>query len=363
MSQALCPCGSVDKAVRHGLCRACRKKGAQAPETLVEHDRKAARDRTEQLAVRAKYDASLRLLEQKDRELSQFRLLREQVSSYVIKPSVSNGTTEATPVLVASDWHYEERVGSEVGGLNTYNLDIAKQRSTRFFQAAHNLITNHLAPGVHIKTVVLALLGDFISNDIHDEVAEVAEVPPTLAIARVQEALISGIEFMLANTGYNYVLVCHSGNHGRTTKTTRFATENGHSLEYLMYLHLQAYFRNEKRITFIIPDGMHSYVDIHGHVVRFHHGHAVKYGGGVGGIYIPVNKAIAQWNKGRHADLDVFGHFHQLRDGGNFIANGSLIGFNAFALSIKADYEVPKQAMFLIDNRRGRTCLWPIFVS
>jgi hypothetical protein len=62
--------------------------------------------------------------------------------------------------------------------------------------------------------------------------------------------------------------------------------------------------------------------------VRFHHGHSIRYAGGVGGIYIPTNKAIAQWNKGRHADLDVFGHFHQLRDGGNFICNGSLIGYN-----------------------------------
>ena len=33
---------------------------------------------------------------------------------------------------------------------------------------------------------------------------------------------------------------------------------------------------------------------------------------------------------------------------------------NAFALSIKADFEPPKQALFLMDKRRGRTCTWPI---
>ena len=87
------------------------------------------------------------------------------------------------------------------------------------------------------------------------------------------------------------------------------------------------------------------------------------YQGGVGGIYIPVNKSIAQWSKAKHADLDIFGHFHQLRDGGNFLCNGSMIGYNAFALSIKADFEEPKQILTLIDKRRGRTCTWPILVG
>jgi hypothetical protein len=111
-----------------------------------------------------------------------------------------------------------------------------------------------------------------------------------------------------------------------------------------------------------VPDGPHSYMDIYDMTVRFQHGHMVKYGGGIGGIYIPVNKAIAQWNKARHADLDVLGHFHQLRDGGNFFVNGSLIGYNSFALSIKADYEQPKQGLFLIDKKRGRTCTWPVLL-
>jgi hypothetical protein len=130
-----------------------------------------------------------------------------------------------------------------------------------------------------------------------------------------------------------------------------------------MYVHLKAYFRNEPRVTFIVAEGMHSYVKVYDTMIRFQHGHAIKYGGGVGGIYIPVNKSIAQWNKARHADLDVFGHFHQSKDGGNFICNGSLIGYNSFALSIKADYEQPKQQLFLMDKKRGRTCTWPILVG
>jgi len=53
---------------------------------------------------------------------------------------------------------------------------------------------------------------------------------------------------------------------------------------------------------------------------------------------------------------------HQFKDGGNFICNGSLIGYNAFALSIKADYEKPKQAFFLVDKKRGKSIVAPIWL-
>ena len=82
------------------------------------------------------------------------------------------------------------------------------------------------------------------------------------------------------------------------------------------------------------------------------------------GIFIPAYKAISQWNKARYADLDVFGHFHQSKDGGNFICNGAGIGYNSFALSIKADFEHPSQTFFLVDHKRKvKTAVSRIFPS
>jgi len=129
-----------------------------------------------------------------------------------------------------------------------------------------------------------------------------------------------------------------------------------------MYSNISEYYGKEKRIKFVVPRGYHSYTDINGFVIRSHHGHAVKYGGGIGGIFIPAYKAIGQWNKGKRADLDVFGHFHQRKDGGNFLCNGSVIGYNEYALSIKADYELPAQTFFLVDHKRGlKTNVSPLF--
>jgi hypothetical protein len=368
-------CGvPVTRFSRTGLCAPCsqakqaRERTKPKPLPLEPSDQLAV-DRaksklTAELArERTNYREALKTIEGLEQQLGAVRALRSGVEPFAITPKESSGTSEATPVWVASDWHVEESVGPEVGGLNRYSLEIAQQRATQFFQ--HGLrLTRLLAQDVKISSVVLALLGDFITNDIHDaENAEKNAALPNHALVHAQNLIISGLEFLLNHSPFSFVIPCHSGNHARTTQKTRFGAENGHSLEYLMYLHLAAYFRNEPRVTFLIPEGMHSYVDVYNQTIRFHHGHAVKYGGGVGGIYIPVNKAIAQWNKARRADLDVFGHFHQMRDGGNFICNGSLIGYNAFALSIKADYEPPKQALFLLDKKRGRTCTWPILFS
>jgi hypothetical protein len=362
---------------KSGLCRRCLDAKASTardarieaerkakPEVQVAADRDKQRSAAEMANLRAKYEQSLKTIEQQERELRAMNVLDQGLDTFKIDAKRSSKTSEATVVAVGSDWHVEENVGAEVGGLNFYTVDVAKERTSRFFRAIYRL-TTLLRQDVAIDTVVLALLGDFISNDIHEEFPEVNELQPIHAIVTAQNFIISGIEFLLANnpTTTRFVIPCHSGNHARTTRTTRFSSENGHSLEYLMYLHLAAYFRAEPRVQFIIPEGMHSYLDVYETTIRFQHGHAIKYGGGVGGIYIPVNKAIGQWNKARRADLDVFGHFHQMRDGGNFICNGSLIGYNAFALSIKADYEPPKQALFLMDKKRGRTCTWPILVK
>lgn len=333
------------------------------PAALIAADRLKIVETGKLAVLGAKYKEALRTIERQESELRAVNVLGQGVEKYTIRPLVGSGSSEATPVIVASDWHVEELVGAEVGGLNLYTPEIAAERATTFFQASLRLL-RLLNQDVKIRKVVLALLGDFITGNIHGEAnAETNELTPTHAIVAAQNMLIAGIEFLLNHTDYEFVIPCHSGNHARTTDKTRFGAENGHSLEYLMYLHLAAYFRGEPRVTFIIPEGMHSYIDLYGYTIRFHHGHAVKYGGGVGGIYIPVKKRIAQWQKGRRADLDVFGHFHQLRDGGDFICNGSMIGYNSYALSIGADYEPPKQALFLIDKKRGRTATWPILFN
>ena len=328
----------------------------------LEGDRNLLRARTEGNITKKKYKEAL--LENDRLRVEKEAILRIQETPQKIKfTQRQNGGSDATAFIIASDWHIEETVRpSDVSGLNEYNLEICDKRVKKFFSNAVKLLEITQKES-RVNQVVLALLGDFISGHIHLELLENNTLLPADAIWRVQNYLISGINFLLDNSKIELTIICHGGNHGRMTKRIHHATEQGNSLEVYMYNNIALHFKNNKRVNFIIADGYHTYVDVYDYKVRLHHGHAIRYAGGVGGIFIPVNKAIAQWNKGRTVDLDVFGHFHQFKDGGNFICNGSLIGYNAFALSIKADYEKPKQAFFLVDKKRGKSIVAPIWLQ
>jgi len=328
----------------------------------LEGDRNLLRARTEGNITKKKYKEAL--LENDRLRVEKEAILRIQETPQEIRfTQRQNGGSDATAFIIASDWHIEETVRpSDVSGLNEYNLEICDKRVKKFFSNAVKLLEITQKES-RVNQVVLALLGDFISGHIHLELLENNTLLPADAIWRVQNYLISGINFLLDNSKIELTIICHGGNHGRMTKRIHHATEQGNSLEVYMYNNIALHFKNNKRINFVIAEGYHTYVDVYDYKVRLHHGHAIRYAGGVGGIFIPVNKAIAQWNKGRTVDLDVFGHFHQFKDGGNFICNGSLIGYNAFALSIKADYEKPKQAFFLVDKKRGKSIVAPIWLQ
>ena len=309
----------------------------------------------------------LHLLEEERDILFNIRDRTPQVTD--ILPKNTSGTSESVAVGVFSDWHTEERVlPGDVSYKNEYNLEIAEKRAIKAWQGFFRL-WDILRRDTTIKSVVIALIGDFISNTLHEDQAESNLLLPADAIYKAESMIVSGLRFLLTQfpQDVTVTVVCHSGNHGRMTKKQRHTTEAGNSLEQFMYYHLRDFFAGEERLVFQIATGYHSYVSLFDgqYVIRFHHGHDVKYGGGVGGIYIPVNKAIAQWNKATRAvDLDVFGHFHQYIDAGNFVANGSLIGYNAYAVAIKADFEQPQQAFFLVSKKyRSKTMATPIFVS
>lgn len=335
------------------------------PEQQVQEDREKTRLKSELKDLNVRYKEALQQIEVLDAMNISYTQIREGVNTtHRIEPREGLGTSEVTPIVSASDWHSEEIVKSaSVNGLNRFNLDIFDTRATKFWQGALRLI-RMFNQDVHIHTVVLALLGDFITGQIHGaENAENNALTPIEAIINAQNKIIAGIDFLLNHSTYQFVVVCKVGNHSRTTLKVRSASEMGHSLETMMYVHLQAYYRNESRLTFIIEDGYHTYLDIYDKVCRFHHGHKIQYQGGVGGLYIPARKAIEQWNKGRKADRDFFGHFHQELNDSMFTCNGSLIGFNAFAVSIKAAYEPPKQSLVLVDKKRGFTGKWPIYLE
>lgn len=272
---------------------------------------------------------------------------------------------EATAVALLSDIHCEEHVDPEtVNGINEFNMKIAGESIDRYFTKLLHLI-NHERHTVPIPHLVMGWLGDFISGYIHEELLEDNEVSPTEACRWLLSHLCNGVDLLLAEGNFAKItIVCKMGNHGRTTQKKRVATAYKNSFEWLLYHFMAWHYQNkgEKKVEWVIEKGYHTYLPIYQFPCRFHHGDEMRYFGGVGGISIPVNKAISDWNKLRPVYLDFFGHFHTMLDLGNWVSNGSIIGHNAFGIKIKAKPERPQQALSIIDKEHGKTKTIPIFV-
>jgi hypothetical protein len=274
-----------------------------------------------------------------------------------IKASAKKVKTRATAVLLASDWHVDEIVkASTVNGLNNFNWTTAQERVNNFWNNAIKLY-QMFEKETQIDGIVIGLLGDFFSGHIHLDLHSNTSFQPVEAVWRVQNLIAGGIK-EFSKLSKRVAVVCCDGNHSRINEKKSVSNAYGNSLETLMYLHLSEQIPN---VHWHIGEGYHKYVKIYDFILRFHHGDYVRYGGGIGGLTIPMNKAIAAWDKAKPSTLDACGHFHTRFDGGKFVVNGSLIGYNAFALSIKASYERPQQTMFLVDSDFGKTIVSPVF--
>ena len=290
---------------------------------------------------------------------------REQKQEYRISPPKASGKAKSpgTPVICCNDWHAEAKVDDEmVNNLNKFDLDICQSRIAKLWEKSIYLI-RFFRVAADIRDAVLWAGGDMISGTIHEELEESNFLGPTKAVQFVVDRLNEGILYLLEHAEIERLhVVCNYGNHGRTTKKKRIATAYLHSYEWLAYNQLADRFRSDSRVTFQISNGYHAICEVQGWKVRFHHGDAIRYSGGVGGISIPCNKAIQQWQKSTRCDCDIFGHWHQFLDHYSWVSCGCLVGYDEFALSIKADFQEPTQTLVMFDRDKGKVAALPIFV-
>lgn len=271
---------------------------------------------------------------------------------------------EGTALVMASDWHVEEEVKPEqVAGRNRYNLEISAHRMTRFFESILWAI-NSQRNTFQIKDLVLWLGGDFITNFLHEDNQLTNLLSPPEALAYIQAALSDGIKFLLTDPELERIVIpCNDGNHGRSTKRMGSSSRTKMSLEIMLYRMLKREFAHEPRIEFLIAEGELLHYDIYGRTVRFVHGDSISYSNGVGGVMIPIMKALAAWETIRHADLTAMGHWHQRLVLPNLMVNSSLIGYSPFSLTIKAKFEPPSQNFSILEPKRFRSVDLPLYVS
>lgn len=325
-------------------------------------DAEIARLRSDLASVKGKYKAALAAIDAEKDRADSIASLAGIKGKKPLLPKASKPKHEATAIVVLSDWHCEETVSLEqTSGLNEYTLEIAERRIEELAERIATLV-EHERQLVKLDRIVIAAIGDFISGHIHEELLETTSLAP-LAAMRWAASRLRGIIDMASDMAREVIVVTQPGNHGRSNHgKPRASTGHDHSFEQNAYL-VMAAAEARKNVRWDVSEGYLGYLDLDGFIVRYQHGEAIKYSGGVGGITVGVNKAIAQWNRSKHADLDIFGHWHQfgwLR--GRYVSNGSLIGMNAYGIRIKAEYEPPCQSFVVVDHgRREVTKALPIF--
>ena len=268
-----------------------------------------------------------------------------------------------TGFLIASDWHLEETVkASTVLGMNEYNLEIAEQRAKNFF--ANSVYMVRKKP---VDNLVVGLLGDFIGGFIHEELMQTNGLTPMQAIAFTKRILISGLKYMHDELPEikKFVVVCIAGNHARNTRKMQFA--NGFSMnhEYFMYKDIEQTLTlmGLTKFEYIIPESEFAYLDVYGKKILFCHGHQFRSAGGVGGLYPPMLRWFGKMNQTIKIDKAVLGHYHTSIWTKECCVNGSLKGYDAYALGNGLAFEEPKQTYFILNEKRGFIFYTNIFVD
>ena len=327
-------------------------------------DKTVAKLKQDKLDLTKKYKQALVKLE----DLEGKQSLIDEISQSTIKitPIVDDGKhtrNEATAIAMASDWHLEETIDStETHGLNEYNLEIAEARAINYFKNLKKLIKIN-RQSVDINNLILWLGGDLINNYLRDEDLESNALSPTEALLFAQRLIMSGINSLLEDEDLKQIIVvCNDGNHGRSPQSKiKVATRTNNSLEILLYRNM-AMNMNDDRLIWKITETYHNYVECYDKLLRFHHGDAFRYGGGIGGFAVPLNRYLSKVNNVIKADMDFMGHWHTLSFLPNAIINGSLVGSNAYSMQYGFSHERPQQGFILLDKEYGFTVRCPIFV-
>jgi predicted phosphodiesterase len=287
--------------------------------------------------------------------------------------TVPGKSTTGIPLIPLGDWHWGETVDpDQVGGINSFNRAIGRQRVRRLDEAVIDLCFHHMTnpsyPGA-----VLALLGDFITGNIHEDLAQTNDGPVMWSVNEVENQLI-GLILSWKKKFKKLALVCVPGNHGRNTPKPRINNRVYESYEWLIYCHIEQYFRNDPDVSVYVPNEVDAFCTIFGHKIMVTHGDTlgVKGGDGLIGALGPIARGAMkigaqQRQIGRDFDTLVIGHYHfylPRGDGTPVLVNPALMGHNTYAhLQLRVRASAPAQALAFIHPKWGFTAQWKMILD
>lgn len=268
-------------------------------------------------------------------------------------------TGRAAGLIHISDLHLGEVVDpDEILGLNAYDMGIAKRRLQRLFDAAMEILPRW-SSDCQMAGVVVALNGDLISGDIHDELRRTNALTSQEQVWMATDMLAAGLAKLADEFGAVFVAVT-PGNHGRTTHKPEAKQVTKLSYDMMIGECLRRHFEGDSRVTVHLATGRDAVYPIFAWTVFQSHGDAIGTKGGMGfaGPMLPIVRGtklveLQGARASRQYDLILTGHYHTSGNPGRTLANGSVVGYAEYPNGLRCALEPPQQWLALMTERWG----------
>ena len=305
--------------------------------------------------------------EQLRRAVFQLRAKPVQAPDWAIRPWRHGRRDPGIPVLSLGDVHFGEVVDpAQVNGINRFDTAVANTRLRLFAEKAIHLCRRHIGLSTP-RGAVLCLLGDFFSGEIHRELAETNQISVPQALLELEGILCWIIQELVKAFGRLHV-VAVAGNHGRLDEKPRAKDAVFRNWDWLLYCHLERYLSPDRRITWNVSSSLDAHLRVYGTRFLVTHGDQFRGGSGIQSGLSPwfigdYKKRKQQRALGQDYDYLLMGHWHQLAAISSIIVNGSVKGFDEYALKGHFPFEPPQQWLWIV-RPDGRIPYWlPIFLD
>jgi len=235
------------------------------------------------------------------------------------------GDTPQSVVAPLSDTHIGEFVDiDQMKGLNSYNFEIFNNRLYGWANQVVSLVELR-RNAVPIPELVVPMLGDMISGDIHEELSHTNLANCMMQMIRGANLIAQALMY-IAPHFENVRVPCVVGNHGRMTRKPPMK-DKFMDWDFLMYQWIAALCREQTNIEFHIPKSFLTVYPVCNQNILMMHGDAVSGAGSLASVTKVITnlRSVLHFKKGLEsevghipetveADFDsvMIGHFHRV---------------------------------------------------
>lgn len=266
-------------------------------------------------------------------------------------PPKHKDRSDITMEVMLSDLHFGKQTA-------TFDIDVAKQRLRKFVRVVENEFVRKQAH-YNVERIVVAFLGDIIENETMHGIessrgSQFGNAEQTMAAV---DLLLCEVMIPLYNLGVPITVLGITGNHDRDGEKKTYHNPGRYSYTWIIYQTLKL-FANHYRmseITWDIPDGVYTTLDIYGDTILYEHSDHIN------GRVFDKKVLLSQIAK-RGAQVNKVikgirvGHYHEATcvDNGRVVGNGSLCGTDSYA-DINGFISVPAQTITFYVRTKNRS--------